>query len=147
MRAVDYLSDPQFVALLDSWGRRRRCPLPLVDWLLERGLESQAEAARWAATAPSRPMMKLGSGDESKLRCGPFPWQFRRGRWTWWSAARSPIPSVVEEADCVPPGQLRGVAMLQDCDGDGFSSLPLALCGLLDGWSLEAGPSPSATEE
>jgi hypothetical protein len=44
-----YASCPTMQGMVASWVENRRCPLPLVDLLLENGLESQAEAARWGS--------------------------------------------------------------------------------------------------
>ena len=64
--------DVTFCALLSVWQDEGRCPLPLVDLLLEYGLADAAEAARWAATEPDRHWTQLHSGNERSY--GPMPW-------------------------------------------------------------------------
>lgn len=46
--AALYETDSDFRALIQCWIDNRRCPLPMADYLRERGLEGQAEAAEWA---------------------------------------------------------------------------------------------------
>lgn len=65
---VEYNSD--FLALLRCWERDRRCPLPMVDLLLEYELKSQAEAARWAATEKDK-----RQNDNGRVY-GPSPCKF-----------------------------------------------------------------------
>lgn len=52
--AALYETDSDFRALIQCWIDNRRCPLPMADYLRERGLEGQAEAAEWAAWEPDR---------------------------------------------------------------------------------------------
>lgn len=79
-----YDTDATMRAFIASWDAERRCPMPLVDFLLEQGLESAAEAARWAATEKKRPVrLPLGS-QERDGDCGPFPTQRPQSRtWFW----------------------------------------------------------------
>jgi hypothetical protein len=49
-----YEREPTFRAGVLAWVADRRCDLRLVDLLLEYGLTTQAECARWAATEPDR---------------------------------------------------------------------------------------------
>lgn len=49
-----YRIHPTFRLLIDEWVTEKRCPLPVVDLLLEEGLYPQAECCRWAATEPDR---------------------------------------------------------------------------------------------
>lgn len=55
-RAVELLAEPEFVAFCEVWKNDadRHCPAPLIDWLLERGYELEADAARWAVGAKKR---------------------------------------------------------------------------------------------
>lgn len=69
-----YDTDATMRAFIASWDAERRCPMPLVDFLLEHGLSSAAEAARWAATKGDRPVLDpcryLG---ERGGACGLYP--------------------------------------------------------------------------
>ena len=62
----------EFKAFLQLWDQERRCPIPLVDWLLEMGLDRAAEAARWAATKEDRPVYLPQYGERDSC-CGPYP--------------------------------------------------------------------------
>ncbi len=73
-------------AFLTAWERDRRCPLELVDYLLEQGLESQAECARWCAVQPDlEVLMPIRSAGERGGKCGPFPTMsgMLDGTWIW----------------------------------------------------------------
>lgn len=70
-----YATDDVVRALVDEWVARRRCPRPLVDRLLDLGLEDAADCARWASDevenpdqSPYRPSPK-----ENPSPCGPYP--------------------------------------------------------------------------
>jgi hypothetical protein len=58
MRAPDastlYTVSSEFRSLIALWETEGRCPVPLVDYLLEHDLTAAAEACRWAATEPKR---------------------------------------------------------------------------------------------
>lgn len=59
---------------LAAWSRDRRCPLELVDYLLEQDLPGPAEAARWAATEPRREVYApCLAGCERGGPCHPYP--------------------------------------------------------------------------
>jgi hypothetical protein len=68
-----YERDATFRAGIAAWVAERRCDLKLVDLLLEYGLTTQAECARWAATQPDRPF-----ANRSGVHCGPFPCKYKR---------------------------------------------------------------------
>lgn len=55
------LGEPTFCALIRMWAEERRCPRPLVDLLLEYGLDDAAEAATWASTEGPRPGFSIFS--------------------------------------------------------------------------------------
>lgn len=44
-----YAADPEFVAFCRHWQDTGECPLPMADWLIERGLDAQAEGIKWQA--------------------------------------------------------------------------------------------------
>ena len=90
-----HAADPDFRALVARWVRARRCPLVMVDYLLDREMYTQAECARWAATAPARPTDHpkfpryewtrngLVVRPLRKAPYGPYPYPGPRGRWIW----------------------------------------------------------------
>ncbi len=63
-----YQTDPGFRGFIAAWVEEKRCPLPLVDYLLDRDLEAPAEAARWAATAGNRSWT-----DDTDENAYPYP--------------------------------------------------------------------------
>ena len=80
-----YDREPTFRAGITAWVEERRCDLRLVDLLLEYGLTTQAECARWAATEPDRPFAE-DRGNETV--CGPFPSMYG-GNFYWYGTART----------------------------------------------------------
>lgn len=48
VKVRDYITDPEFLSAVAQWKEEKRCPFWLQDWLLDRGLDSAAEAAQWA---------------------------------------------------------------------------------------------------
>jgi hypothetical protein len=50
MTTGDLLTDPTFLAFCAAWEREGCCPIAAVDYLLEQGLEDEAECLRWAGT-------------------------------------------------------------------------------------------------
>lgn len=91
MTAADlYECDPGFRGFLAVWVENRRCPLELVDYLLDRDMEGPAECARWCAAEPDRDIYDPPDAG----RGGPCPLQNRpRDDWfflvtnqlLWWS--------------------------------------------------------------
>lgn len=54
-----YEVDSDFRALINAWVIDRRIPYCLHDYLLERGLSSQADCAKWAIDLPDRTTFKV----------------------------------------------------------------------------------------
>ena len=81
-----YDCDLRFRGFFDSWNADRRCPLAMVDYLLDLDMPEQAERARWAATMPDRPVWhSCQSG--FKGSCGPYPVmgpQREQHHYWWW---------------------------------------------------------------
>lgn len=82
-----YAVSGEFRALIAYWDQHRRCPLPLVDFLLEHGLESQADVCRWAAAEEERPVSAPTTGERGG-KCGPYPTKSSMpsevgGYWYW----------------------------------------------------------------
>lgn len=48
MTETELVSHPDFIAFCEAWERDERCPLGLIDWLMDRDMELQAERAKWA---------------------------------------------------------------------------------------------------
>lgn len=106
-RALDDLS-AEFRAFLAVWDKGRRCPLPLVDFLLEHGLESQAEAARWCAGGPTNPVFDPSPGERGG-ECGPYPSKMGRG-WMFRPLASGErclrphrVPGITEDIEVLTP--------------------------------------------
>lgn len=68
---IFYDSAPEFQQLIGAWIAARRCPIGLVDYLIENGFERQANAANWAASAPDRPTSPVEGLEE--LSGGAMP--------------------------------------------------------------------------
>ncbi len=123
-------------ALIQVWVDERRCPLPLVDLLLEVGLESAAEAARWAATKEDRTVYwPLEENGERGGCCGPYPSLI-------WDHTTSPVVSKWQwgmegdHADDLPDSS---VPVLGDLEA--FVYVEDALLWLLDNWTGKLNPS------
>lgn len=114
-----YERDSTFRAAIASWVEYRRCDLRLADYLMEYGLESQADCARWAATEPERPQY-----GEIKIRCGPYPKaELRVVSWYWYP------DRYLDHANCVPKMRLLSV------EGHNSHATPTdAILWLLDNW-------------
>lgn len=90
-----YACCSDFAAMIELWRIERRCPLPMVDLLLEWGLESQAEAARWAATERLREPYKMHYPTEA-----PYPCEYTGvGTTDWyWICVKG-----IDTSDSLPP--------------------------------------------
>lgn len=78
-----YDTDPGFRGFLACWDEDRRCPLELVDYLLDRGMDSQAEAARWAHEGDDWELFSSAHPNSCKARHGRYPACFSDGDWMW----------------------------------------------------------------
>jgi hypothetical protein len=123
MTAADlYAADSTMRALVAAWNEHCRCPLPLVDFLLENGLDSQAEAARWAATKELRPV------SEAKDSSFSFPCPNMDGSnyvwagFNWRSKYARDFPTIKTQHLFHEPGMTEAVAILW----------------LLDNWQVKA---------
>jgi hypothetical protein len=127
-----YECDPDFRALVGVWVEHRRCPLPLVDLLLGYGFESQAEAARWAATEPDKEAFSAGGVVVIAHKCGPFPWHIGE-RWIF-RTDPSHFEYSQTRAHRVPHFRLRGVVNDIGEVTLGGSNAADAILLLLDAW-------------
>jgi hypothetical protein len=125
-------TDADFRALLQCWIDNRRCPLPMADYLRERGLEGQAEAAEWAAWGVRQ---VSGDGVEMDVECYCFVRYSEFTSWWWalqdgrhqYSDERKPdnyIPTILTPENNKPvfTGPLE-------------QTIPTALLWLLDRWA------------
>jgi len=128
-------TDPTFVAFLACWERDRRCPFPLVDYLLELGLEGQAEGARWASECQARPV--FGDG---RVKSGPFPFVNSERDTAFWGYGNRWSDGINSAEVCKRvdrrSGKPSGI----------FPSVTLAICGLLDGFADYLTENPDAIQ-
>ena len=88
MTPEEVVCDPEFRAFCRHWREHGRCPLPLADWLRDRGLDGPADAAAWAAVEPDRP----GFGDGNDVPGGVCPNDIPGIAWAWgrWNGPTPP---------------------------------------------------------
>lgn len=128
-----YETDPGFRGFLACWDEDRRCPLELVDYLLDRGMGAQAECARWAAETPDRPVLSayVSCGERPGI-CGPYPMMHNErnsnGFYGWWWGI-----GMGQYAGAVEPDLLElGSNYLQNSDR--HDSAVAAMLTLMDSW-------------
>lgn len=121
-----YDRDSTFKGLIDFWVQEKQPPAPLLDYLMEVGLDGQAEAVRWALSVEKRP----GYGPRSRellvypcLLSGGIGWV-----WDHWSG---------ESHNSLPTSRhLYWVDKLSsDPYYSSFTSPTQAILALLDGWA------------
>jgi hypothetical protein len=123
-----YKHNDTFRAGIAAWVEERRCDLRLVDLLLEYGLTSQAEGARWAATEPDR---RFSWDGKKRKKCGPFPCCYE-GNFFWYDCeSTSDVPQ-----DChdVPRKHFGREVNYRT---NKFKSAADAILFLLDNWKPE----------
>lgn len=83
-------TDSTFLAFVTAWESEGRCPLPAVDYLLECGLEEEAEAVRWAATEDRKWVCREKEESGQSPMCGLYPCdcQFHREGFSWYETGR-----------------------------------------------------------
>lgn len=118
-----YATDPGFRGFVRCWVRRRRCPLPLVDYLLDRGMESQAACARWCAEQPER--RALRNGYPTDKASPPYPMLLGPGtnKWGWFAR------TILLDADDIPWNHVP-----DRFDGLFCPTAAAAFVALLDAW-------------
>lgn len=79
MTYEELIDNPDFIGFCEKWKAERWCPAPLVDWLLERGMELQAEAARWAVNTEERRGSSGTWHSDVPVRTYPYESMFGRG--------------------------------------------------------------------
>lgn len=123
--AALYECDPNVRVFVDEWVRERRCPLPLVDVLLEYGLTAAAECARWAATEPDLPVYEplAEMHGERGGECGPYPACecSEKPDWVWCASiydhrrARAfDVPEDIRTVETVTPTPAAAIVWLLD---------------------------------
>lgn len=121
-----YQTDPEFQALIQCWIADKRCPIPMADYLRERGLEGQAEAAEWAAWKEDRQQFL------EKFKAGPYPAYNTPGKCYWFfTIDESSSPGSSNVANCLPH-------LLYKADNIREDSLSGSLLWLLDRWAAVA---------
>lgn len=119
-----YTTNSTIRYLIDFWVDKRRCPMGLVDELLEEGLEDAADCALWASEKEDTYAFNI-----SGLKCGPYPsydpreFDPEKAYWYWMSGSYSGLGA----ADDVPLQNCK----LQDKES---KSAKDAIIWLLDNW-------------
>lgn len=121
---------PSFLAFCRQWQHDGRCPLPFVDWLIEMGLDGQAEGARWCCVQPDRKGSCESEGDSiGGIR--PFLYDKTMYVWNFTSSKnrkcfyRSDVSQELWEA---MPDSIRKYVK-------GWRTFPEAIAAFLDAWA------------
>ncbi len=139
--AADLLrsGDCEFKAFIGLWVLHREVPIPFIDWLTERGMESQAAAAQW--TLGQEGVVYAYCCTAASRLSKPFPVLLSEShavkperRWSWAAMkgveiSRNTVGQDYANIDLIP--------WLQPTDPNGYADFPTAeeaLCYLLDGW-------------
>lgn len=127
LKAADFAAHPEFQAFIACWVEDRRAPLPFADWLLERGLESQADAVLWAATEPDRTVFPLPLRSSVS---GPYPTVASGDRRLYWMVCSGEDKHYYDRfADCVRSEWVNGKLAHSR-----HTTIEEALIALLDHW-------------
>lgn len=122
------MGDSTFCTMLRTWETERWCPVPLADYLREKGHESGADAAEWAAVTEER---LYWTNHNETVYSRPYPTSGDTvGQMGYFWA----IGSHDDYADVVPEGALTRPE--DGCRLRFFPTLTDALIGLLDGWQV-----------
>lgn len=121
-----YEVSADFRAMIGVWVDERRCPLPLVDYLLELGLESQAECARWCATEKERADYV---GGRFRLN-GPYPKPDINGQWYWFTLLEGPLSHAADV-----PLSKTGCRFVGDAQR--HAKAENAILWLMDNWKVQ----------
>ena len=133
MTAADLLTDPEFQGFCSHWREHGRAPLPMADWLRDKGMDGQADAAEWAALEPD-----LGDNaiSDSESVGGPTPTNAPESCWAWGSAEgkegrrwASDLPGDVFKRTR-PADSARPFSYV------GGKTFPAAIAAFLDAWAL-----------
>lgn len=119
-----YEVSSEFRAMLQTWVRERECPVPMIDMLLENGLERQADACRWAIDEPELPVF-LPTEDEKRSPCKPYPTGHTTRKLGWYWLRSSGVRSRAHE---IPRDRV------EDVDSNQLRTVRDALIWLLDHW-------------
>lgn len=139
MTVRDYLTDPTLLALLRVWETEKRAPLPLVDRLLDLGLEGAAEGARWATEVKDRTVF----GSEGMKADGLYPMvcsgSIRNSEpgYSWWISDTDRI--LFQFADNLPKEVYRNLANdspVRGLGGKCYWTILDALVAFLDAFAL-----------
>jgi hypothetical protein len=114
------------------WKEYKRAPAPLIDWCLEQGLESAADAVRWAVEKEDR--SAYGNEEES---VGPYPWCQDKDCYSWWADDAQKEDHNCDEIPMAVITKMRILKWTIDRSRSfvQFRTFEDAICGLLDCWS------------
>jgi hypothetical protein len=132
MTVYDLYGGYELKGFLSHWDEYRRCPVPLIDFLLDHGLEDPAACARWCAERPDYPVYYPDfEGGERGGTCGPYP-GFMHGQWVFREFDREFTPFAHRI-----PSQSLFVAENDPHPGDIRRDAPIdAVLALLDLWRV-----------
>lgn len=87
-----YQSNNDFRSLIAVWVNERRCPMGLVDLLLECDQPNAADCAMWCATIADRPTV-TSIGKRQVDMCGAFPAKCSTGKGWYWNGWKDVLMS------------------------------------------------------
>lgn len=135
MTASDLTADLTFCALIKTWEEDGKCPEVLIDYLLDHGLETQAECARWCASQGE--FYGYGSAHRSGIR----PWSASgdEGRevLVWWTLK----PGERRFPETIPNSTVDAMRVHYKGKKQEYVSFPTfteAVVALLDNWIVGA---------
>jgi hypothetical protein len=128
--ARSYLTDPAYLAFLDHWIANGEPPLEFADWLGDRDLWGQSECVKWCRNRELKP--RFDKEDGVYARCLPFQFTgLDRYAWDWGGEFYSHSDELPEELLFIVDANTDRA----ERRGRSFSTLPLALTALLDGFA------------
>lgn len=137
--ARDYLTDSALLGFLKWWEENGEPILEFADWLMDRDLWLQGDCVGWALAEPLR-IQVHNSRLQPATSSRPFPFQTEDGLWVWDFFNGHP-----RTASCLPRDFMKFTDKFADRVNTGYSKFPcfstlnLALCGLLDGYAVWKG--------
>ena len=132
MTVADLLTDTTFLCLCREWEEKGRCPFWAIDYLLDHGLNVQAEGARYCVECPE------SWNGLRKRDTGPMPWGPGEDRGeevhAWWNG------DLWDQFEQVTP---RMFETMEPCTGGRktcsyilFRTPEQAMAAFLDSWYL-----------
>jgi len=102
-----YERDEYFRKFVAYWVEHRRCPLELVDYLLDRDMSGPAECARWAHEGDEWEVFEVTRLNPDPVS-GRFPYGFRATEWAF-TVADDAETNWAGRCHRVPASRVRGV--------------------------------------